>query len=199
MDVAKRLQMIYGLQKMIYEQSPYIPLAYSDDTEAWNTSRWTGWVESPARVGNVVSPPYGYETFYEVRPIAGAGGAPAGQTGVLVVLGTAVVSGRRRFQLASVQAPAAKWCCRRRRVAGPCSGSVGGLTMDGVSSSRDRSRAPSSVGPRLPIRGPADGRGDPFGSATPAASGLGGRSCTYFTAGIIVNAQAGAGRPARAA
>ena len=93
MDVAKRLQMIYGLQKMIYEQSPYVPLAYSDDTEAWNTSRWTGWVESPARVGNVVSPPYGYETFYEVRPIAGAGGAPAGQTGVLVVLGTAVVLG----------------------------------------------------------------------------------------------------------
>jgi peptide/nickel transport system substrate-binding protein len=91
MDTAKRLQMIYGLQEMIYQQSPYIPLAYSDDTEAWNTSRWTGWVESPARVGNVIAPPYGYETFYEVRPIAGAGGAPVGQTGVLVVLGTAVV------------------------------------------------------------------------------------------------------------
>ena len=91
MDQAKRVQMIYKLQQMIYQQTPYIPLVYSDDTEAWNTSRWTGWVESPARVGNVVAPPYGYETFYKVRPIAGAGGVAVGRTGVLVVLGTVVV------------------------------------------------------------------------------------------------------------
>ena len=91
MDGKKRVAMIYRLQQMIYQQSPYIPLAYSDDTEAWNTSRWTGWVESPARVGNVVFPPYGYETYFEVRPTAGTSGTPAGQTGVLVVFGGAAV------------------------------------------------------------------------------------------------------------
>jgi len=94
MNVPARLKMIDGLQQMISQQTPYIPLAYSDDTEAWNTSRWTGWVESPARVGNVVYPPYGYETFCEVRPVSGSGSSTSGaQTVVLVVLGTAVVLG----------------------------------------------------------------------------------------------------------
>jgi len=105
MNTAKRLQMIDGLQQMIYQQTPYIPLVYSDDTEAWNTERWTGWVESPARVGNVVEPPYGYETYYEVRSIAGAGGVAVGRTGVLVVLGTALVLG----------AAGAVWLLVRRR------------------------------------------------------------------------------------
>ena len=72
---------------MIYQQSPYIPLAYSDDTEAWNTVRWTGWVRCRPTC-NVVSPPYGYETFFEVRPTAGGGVAQPGLIGVLVVFGT---------------------------------------------------------------------------------------------------------------
>ena len=57
MDPAKRLALVQRCQQLIYQQSPYIPLAYSDDTEAWNTARWTGWVQMPARVGNVVFPP----------------------------------------------------------------------------------------------------------------------------------------------
>jgi peptide/nickel transport system substrate-binding protein len=89
MDQTKRLQMIWDLQKMIYEQSPYIPLAYSNDTEAWNTSRWSNWVEMPANVGNVVFPPYGYETYYQVRPLTGGGGGSdeTGSTGVFVIIG----------------------------------------------------------------------------------------------------------------
>ena len=90
MDQTKRLQMVYKLQQMIYEQSPYIPLAYSDDTEAWNTSRWTDWVQVPAKVGNVVFPPYGYETFFSVRPKTGGGGGVAGKKGVLI-LGVVIV------------------------------------------------------------------------------------------------------------
>ena len=88
MDLAKRLQLVYKCQQIIYQQTPYIPLAYSDDTEAWDSVRWTGWVQMPAGVGNVVSPPYGYETFFEVRPTAGSGVAQPGLIGVLVVFGT---------------------------------------------------------------------------------------------------------------
>jgi peptide/nickel transport system substrate-binding protein len=91
MDQTKRLQDIYKLQQMIYEQSPYIPLAYSDDTEAWNTSRWTDWVQSPAKVGNVVYPPYGYETYFSVRPKTGGSGGVTGKKGVLIALAVIVV------------------------------------------------------------------------------------------------------------
>ena len=91
MNQAKRLQDIYELQQMIYEQSPYIPLAFSDDTEAWNTDRWTGWVAMPAPNGNVVFPVYGYETYFSVRPRSGgAGGGVTGKTGVLIALGVVV-------------------------------------------------------------------------------------------------------------
>jgi len=92
MAQTKRLQDIYKLQEMIYQQSPYIPLAYSDDTEAWNTSRWTDWVQSPAKVGNVVYPPYGYETYFSVRPKTGGGGSGvAGKKGVLILVAVVVV------------------------------------------------------------------------------------------------------------
>jgi peptide/nickel transport system substrate-binding protein len=92
MDIAKRLQLIYKCQQIIYQQSPYIPLAYSDDTEAWNTARWTDWVQMPAHVGNVVEPPYGFATYLSVRPKTGGGGTPAGLIGVLVVVGVLVVA-----------------------------------------------------------------------------------------------------------
>ena len=92
MDVAKRLQLVYKCQQIIYQQSPYIPLAYSDDTEAWNTTRWTGWVQMPAKVGNVVEPPYGFATYLSVRPKTSGGGTPAGLIGVLVVGGIVVVA-----------------------------------------------------------------------------------------------------------
>ena len=47
----------------LYEESPYIVIAYSNDTEGWNTAKWDGWVRSPEPNGNMVIPPYGYETL----------------------------------------------------------------------------------------------------------------------------------------
>ena len=79
MGQAKRLQMVYQMQQIIYQKTPYIPLAYASDHEAWNTSRWSDWAQSPAAVGNVVFPPYGYETYFSVRPKTGAGGGVAGK------------------------------------------------------------------------------------------------------------------------
>jgi peptide/nickel transport system substrate-binding protein len=86
MDQATRLQDIYKLQQMIYEQSPYIPLAYADDTEAWNTDRWTGWIAMPAPNGNVVFPEYGCGSYFTVKPNTGAKTGQAGRTGVLVAI-----------------------------------------------------------------------------------------------------------------
>jgi len=92
MDQTRRLALVDKCQQLIYQQSPYIPLAYSDDTEAWNTARWTGWVQMPAHIGNVVFPPYGYETYFEVRPVTSGGGGQAGLTGVLVIGGVVVAA-----------------------------------------------------------------------------------------------------------
>ena len=46
----------------------------------------------PAKVGNVVYPPYGFATYLSVRPKTGGSGTPAGLIGVLVVVGIVVVA-----------------------------------------------------------------------------------------------------------
>lgn len=53
LDKAKRKQLIDQMQQILYEDSPYIVLAYAHETQAYNTDRWTGWVESPSKSGAV--------------------------------------------------------------------------------------------------------------------------------------------------
>ena len=55
------------MQQIIYEDSPYLLLTYSNDTEGWNTAKWKGWVHSPADIGNVLNQT-GCFTYLEVRP-----------------------------------------------------------------------------------------------------------------------------------
>ena len=45
-DPLKRLQDVYEMQDMVYEQMPYILLDYEDNRVAWS-SKWTDFVESP--------------------------------------------------------------------------------------------------------------------------------------------------------
>lgn len=47
MDPQKRLQIVYQMQKMVYDDRPYIMLTYEEAIDAW-TSKWTGFVQSPA-------------------------------------------------------------------------------------------------------------------------------------------------------
>jgi peptide/nickel transport system substrate-binding protein len=53
LDVNKRLQIVYQMQQMLYEQSPYIVLVYPKDIESYNTGSWAGWVRSPEGRGGV--------------------------------------------------------------------------------------------------------------------------------------------------
>jgi peptide/nickel transport system substrate-binding protein len=42
-DPQQRQQLVWQMQQLMYQQSPWIPLTYPDTLEAWNTTRWTGW------------------------------------------------------------------------------------------------------------------------------------------------------------
>jgi len=53
LDVTKRLQLVYQMQQMLYEQSPYIVLVYPKDIESYDTGSWAGWVRSPEGRGGV--------------------------------------------------------------------------------------------------------------------------------------------------
>jgi peptide/nickel transport system substrate-binding protein len=54
LDQAKRVKMVYDMQKIIYDARPYIVLSYDDQLNAWSTG-WTGFVESSLGLLNNLS------------------------------------------------------------------------------------------------------------------------------------------------
>ena len=74
-DPKARKAIIDEMQQILYQDSPYIVTAYSNDLEAFNTAKWAGYAASPAVIGNVLIPPYGNagsENFLLIHPKAGA-------------------------------------------------------------------------------------------------------------------------------
>jgi len=45
MDPQKRLEIVYEMQKMVYDDRPYIMLTYDSIIDAWSP-KWTGFVQS---------------------------------------------------------------------------------------------------------------------------------------------------------
>ena len=109
LDLAERQRMIQRMQQIMYEQSPEIVLTYPDYLQAYDTSRWTGWVRMFGGTGAAfyMCMP---DTYLHVRPVAGtqASGGPTVWIGVAVVT-VLVVAGvllwvRRRRREQAVEA-----------------------------------------------------------------------------------------------
>ena len=83
------------MQQILYKESPYIVLAYSNDLEAYNTAKWQGYAASPAKVGNTLFPPYGNagsENFLLIAPKTGETTQSGGSSlGLWVAVAVAVV------------------------------------------------------------------------------------------------------------
>jgi peptide/nickel transport system substrate-binding protein len=102
-DEAQRKQLVDSMQKMVYDQSPYIVLAYFGDGEAWR-DEWVGWVASPAKIGSAL---LAADSYLFVRPRQSAAtadeesstarwGLPLLLVGVAAVAGGGMVLRRRR-------------------------------------------------------------------------------------------------------
>ncbi len=47
-DREARKAIVWEAQKLVYDESPFIPLAYPRVLQAYRADDWTGWVRSPA-------------------------------------------------------------------------------------------------------------------------------------------------------
>ena len=67
LDTQARKATIWRMEQIIYDQSPFIPLIYNQNLEAYNVEKWQGWVLSPAKVGGAW---YTYQTdsYLNLRP-----------------------------------------------------------------------------------------------------------------------------------
>ncbi|HEV3397716.1 MAG TPA: ABC transporter substrate-binding protein, partial [Actinomycetes bacterium] len=95
-DPAKRAEIVKQMQKMLYDDAPYVVTFYYDELQAYRSDRFTGFQAQPDPGGVVL---FGYGTYsYRniTTPQAAAAAADDGGSGVPVVpiaIGVAVLGG----------------------------------------------------------------------------------------------------------
>jgi len=89
-DPQKRQQIIWHMQQIMYQQSPWIVITYSDDLQAFNTSRWTGWTQMFGGTGPAWNCEGNYASYLSLRPKVVA--ASSGSNRPLIIAGGIVVA-----------------------------------------------------------------------------------------------------------
>ncbi len=84
-DPAERAETVKEMQKILYEQAPYVITAYYNDLQAYRSDRFTGFQPQPAPDGSLLFQ-YGTHSYQNIRPVTAddkatddttANGAPA--------------------------------------------------------------------------------------------------------------------------
>jgi len=105
-DPQARKAIVYRMEQIVYEQSPYIVLVYPQDLESYNVGKWSGWVQSPEGKGGVIYTADNIDTYLFVHPKAAETASGGGSsTGLIVGIVVAVV----------VVIGIVVWLLRRRR------------------------------------------------------------------------------------
>jgi hypothetical protein len=71
--IEKRKEIVWRMQEILYDQSPYIVLVYPKTLESYDTARWQGWVKSPGETGSVHNN-WSFLAFEPVGVVESAGG-----------------------------------------------------------------------------------------------------------------------------
>ena len=86
-DPAQRLQTIYRMEQMIYQQTPYISYVYPETLQVYDTTHWTGWVNQPAGSGTVNN----VWTYLRVAPKPAAATASSNTPWIAAIVAAALV------------------------------------------------------------------------------------------------------------
>ena len=107
-DPQQRQQLIWQMQQLMYQQSPWIPLTYVDNIEAYNTTKWTGWTREFGGSGGAFELEGNVATYLNLRPATASTASHSSSNSgliaaivivvVIVVAGGAFVVLRRRAQ-----------------------------------------------------------------------------------------------------
>jgi len=89
LDPQKRKELIWRMQEIVYDQTPYVVMVYPQSLEVYNTADWEGWVRQPSDTGTVQN----NWTFLKVRPkTATAGESEGGFNWVATVIVIVIVA-----------------------------------------------------------------------------------------------------------
>ncbi|HJW76076.1 MAG TPA: ABC transporter substrate-binding protein, partial [Thermoleophilia bacterium] len=71
-DPQARRQIIWRMQQIVHRDSPYVVLCYPQQLEAYDVSKWAGWVQAPANGGGVVLNQFNIDSYVFAHPLATA-------------------------------------------------------------------------------------------------------------------------------
>ena len=91
-DPQKRQQLIWHMQQIMYQQSPWIVITYPDDLQAFNTSRWTGWTQMFGGTGPAWNCEGNYASYLNLRPKAAAASTSSNRPLIITVIVAAIVA-----------------------------------------------------------------------------------------------------------
>jgi peptide/nickel transport system substrate-binding protein len=83
-DPLQRKATIDRMQQILYEESPYIVLAYPKDSSGYETT-WGPWIEAPEGKGPVAYNTYP-DSYLALHPLSGATGTAKSNTTVLIIV-----------------------------------------------------------------------------------------------------------------
>jgi len=66
-DPQQRKAIVWQMQQLLYQQTPYITLVYATNLEAYS-NKWEGWVQSPAGKGGVIYNADNVDSYINVHP-----------------------------------------------------------------------------------------------------------------------------------
>jgi peptide/nickel transport system substrate-binding protein len=81
LDLDERAATIKEMQRIAYEENPYVVFYYDNQTEAWRTDKFEGWTTTPTNADpGQVAYSYSNATYLNLRPLSagGEGGAASG-------------------------------------------------------------------------------------------------------------------------
>lgn len=79
-DVAQRAETVKAMQKILYDQAPYIITVYYDNLEAYRSDRFTGFLPQPEPNGSLLFQ-YGTHSYRNIRPVTAQDKASGGGGG----------------------------------------------------------------------------------------------------------------------
>jgi peptide/nickel transport system substrate-binding protein len=89
-DPAERTAVVQQMQQILWDQMPYLMLAYTNLLEAYRTDRFTGFIGQPGEKGDLLAT-WGPFSFINLRAVGGAGTTDKGSSGIPVGVWIAVV------------------------------------------------------------------------------------------------------------
>ena len=95
LDLDERAATIKEMQRIAYEDNPYVILYYDNQLEAWRTDKFEGWSKTPSDADpGQVAFTFTTKTYMDLRPLSagGTGSSESGGTSPLLFVGLGIVA-----------------------------------------------------------------------------------------------------------